>query len=166
VPPPIRELVRHRAKLVALRTGLKCQVHAVLAAAGVSVVMSDLFGVAGSQLLAGVRLAPAMRARVDSCLRPNRPLRLRGGSVHPTSPSASCAPIPAIEPSKPCQGWARCWPRSWSPRSARSADLLDRPSWLVGPGSRRVTTRRRRNLNKLNRHCNPRFVADPPAYEI
>jgi transposase len=47
-PPAIRELremVRHRAKLVALRSSVKCQVHAVLAACGVAVAMSDLFGV-------------------------------------------------------------------------------------------------------------------------
>ena len=38
-PPSVRELreaVRHRAKLVALRTGLKAQVHAVLAKQGVT----------------------------------------------------------------------------------------------------------------------------------
>ena len=37
-PPATRELrgwVRHRAKLVGLRSSLKCQVHAVLAGAGV-----------------------------------------------------------------------------------------------------------------------------------
>jgi transposase len=51
-PPATRELrgwVRHRAKLVGLRSNLKCQVHAVLAAAGVQVPMSDLFGPAGQQ---------------------------------------------------------------------------------------------------------------------
>jgi len=51
IAPPatreLRELVRHRAKLVALRTSVKCQVHAVLAAAGIPVTMSDLFGVGG-----------------------------------------------------------------------------------------------------------------------
>ena len=71
-PPATRELrgwVRHRAKLVGLRSNLKCQVHAVLAAAGINVVMSDLFGVSGKELLASVRLAPESRARVDSALR-------------------------------------------------------------------------------------------------
>ena len=46
-PPAVRELrelVRYRAKLVALRSGLKAQVHAVLAKEGVRVPMSDLFG--------------------------------------------------------------------------------------------------------------------------
>src|SRR5215203_7201615 len=52
----LRELVRHRAKLVALRSGLKAQVHAVLAKQGVPVPMSDLFGVAGNALLDGLGL--------------------------------------------------------------------------------------------------------------
>src|ERR1700709_1084738 len=53
-PPATRELrgwVRHRAKLVALRSSLKCQVHAVLAACGVVIPMTDLFGVGGQGLL-------------------------------------------------------------------------------------------------------------------
>jgi transposase len=73
VAPPatreLRELVRHRAKLVALRSGVKCQAHAVLAGAGVPVSMSDLFGAAGADLLDRVELPPAMRARVNSCRR-------------------------------------------------------------------------------------------------
>jgi transposase len=71
-PPATRELrgwVRHRAKLVGLRSNLKCQVHGVLAGAGVTVPMSDLFGVGGQQLLAGARLATESRARVDSAMR-------------------------------------------------------------------------------------------------
>lgn len=43
-PPQTRELrgwVRHRAKLVGLRSSLKNQVHAVLGAAGLQVRMSD-----------------------------------------------------------------------------------------------------------------------------
>ena len=71
-PPATRELrgwVRHRAKLVGLRSNLKCQVHAVLAGAGVQVGMSDLFSAGGQDLLASVRLRPESRARVDSALR-------------------------------------------------------------------------------------------------
>jgi transposase len=71
-PPPTRELrgwVRHRAKLVGLRSNLKCQVHAVLAAAGVTVPMSDLFGPSGQQLLATARLAVESRSRIDSLQR-------------------------------------------------------------------------------------------------
>jgi transposase len=73
IAPPatreLRELVRHRAKLVALRSSLKCQVHAVLAACGVVVPMSDLFGAGGQGLLERVELAPAFRARVNSARR-------------------------------------------------------------------------------------------------
>jgi transposase len=47
-----RELVRYRAKLVGIRTGLRAQAHAVLAKHGLSVPMTDLFGVGGRQLLA------------------------------------------------------------------------------------------------------------------
>lgn len=71
-PPATRELrgwVRHRAKLVGLRSNLKCQVHGVLAGAGVPVAMSDLFGVGGRELLSKARLAPESRARVDSAMR-------------------------------------------------------------------------------------------------
>ena len=73
IAPPatreLRELVRHRAKLVGLRSNLKCQVHARLAGAGIPVGMSDLFGERGHQLLARVELTPAVRARVNSALR-------------------------------------------------------------------------------------------------
>lgn len=72
IAPPevreLRELVRHRAKLVAIRSGLKAQVHAVLAKEGVAVPMSDLFGKAGMALLAEVPLARAYRLRVSSLL--------------------------------------------------------------------------------------------------
>ncbi|HET9255055.1 MAG TPA: transposase, partial [Pseudonocardiaceae bacterium] len=73
IAPPatreLRELVRHRAKLVALRSNLTCQVHAVLAACGVQVPMTDLFGAGGQGLLERVVLAPAFRARVSSTRR-------------------------------------------------------------------------------------------------
>jgi transposase len=71
-PPEVRELretVRHRAKLVALRSGLKAQVHAVLAKQGVHVPMTDLFGVAGGRLLDELRLDAAYHARVVSLRR-------------------------------------------------------------------------------------------------
>lgn len=70
VAPPalreLRELIRYRAKLVHLRTSCKAQVHSVLAKEGVAVVMTDLFGVGGQDLLDHVHLAPAYRRRVDS----------------------------------------------------------------------------------------------------
>jgi transposase len=72
IAPPglreLRELVRHRAKLVAMRSSLKAQVHAVLAKEGVAVGVSDLFGVAGRCFLASLSLGDAYRLRVDSLL--------------------------------------------------------------------------------------------------
>jgi transposase len=72
IAPPavreLRELVRHRAKMVALRSGLKAQVHAVLAKEGVVVGVSDLFGKAGMELLAEALLGRAYRQRVTSLL--------------------------------------------------------------------------------------------------
>lgn len=72
IAPPatreLRELVRYRAKLVAIRSGLKAQVHAVLAKAGVLIAVSDLFGAAGRQRLAKVALCPAYAQRVRSLL--------------------------------------------------------------------------------------------------
>jgi transposase len=68
-PPPtreLRELVRYRAKLVALRSGLKAQAHAVLAKAGVLIAVSDLFGVEGRQRLARVPLGAAYAQRMSS----------------------------------------------------------------------------------------------------
>lgn len=70
IAPPevreLRELVRHRAKLVSLRTNLKLQVHSVLAKEGVFVPMADLFGVAGTALLERAPLKAAYAARVES----------------------------------------------------------------------------------------------------
>jgi transposase len=72
IAPPatreLRELVRYRAKLVAIRSGLKAQVHAVLAKAGVLIAVSDLFGVAGRKRLAKVPVAAAYAERVRSLL--------------------------------------------------------------------------------------------------
>src|SRR5256714_13004293 len=73
IAPPdvrdLRELVRHRAKLVALRSGLKSQVHAVLAKCGVAVTMSDVFDVGGTLFLDGLDLPGEDGARVASLRR-------------------------------------------------------------------------------------------------
>ena len=71
-PPPtreLRELVRHRAKLVALRSGCKCEVHAVLAKLGVQVPMSDLFAERGLDLLGRVAAPAPYVARIQSLQR-------------------------------------------------------------------------------------------------
>jgi transposase len=71
-PPGLRQLrewVRHRAKLVGQRSGLKASVHAVLAKQGLKVPVSDLFGVRGRQWLTSAPLDTAYRARVNSLCR-------------------------------------------------------------------------------------------------
>jgi transposase len=72
IAPPdlreLRELTRYTGKLVALRSGLKAQVHAVLAKQGVTVPMTDLFGKAGLELLDQAPLGPVYRLRVTSLL--------------------------------------------------------------------------------------------------
>jgi transposase len=73
IAPPavreLRELVRHRAKLVAWRSAFKASVHAVLAKQGVHLAVSDLFGVAGRQLRARTPLDAAYRLRVNALCR-------------------------------------------------------------------------------------------------
>jgi len=73
IAPPdvrgLREAVRHRCKLVALRSGLKAQVHSVLAKQGVHVAMSDLFGAGGQRLLDELALDAPFNARVVSLRR-------------------------------------------------------------------------------------------------
>jgi transposase len=70
IAPPevreLRELVRYRAKLVALRSGLKAQVHAVMAKEGVLPGVLDMFGPAGNAQLDGLELAPAYTNRIES----------------------------------------------------------------------------------------------------
>ncbi|TQC38390.1 IS110 family transposase [Rhodococcus sp. WS4] len=72
IAPPevreLRELVRYRAKLVAIRSSLKAQVHAVLAKAGVLIAAADLFGVDGRRRLESTALAGPYAQRVASLL--------------------------------------------------------------------------------------------------
>jgi transposase len=68
-PPPtreLRELVRYRAKLVALRSGLKVQVHAVMAKEGVLPAPGGMFGPAGNAQLDAMGMAPSSTTRVAS----------------------------------------------------------------------------------------------------
>ena len=58
--------MRHRCKLVALRSGFKAQIHSVLGKQGVHVPMSDLFGDGGQKLLDDLRLDPALHAGLVS----------------------------------------------------------------------------------------------------
>jgi Transposase len=73
IAPPatreLRELVRHRAKLVGLRSHCKAEVPAVLAKCGVQVGMSDLFGLEGTALLDRLNLPKPYAARIASLRR-------------------------------------------------------------------------------------------------
>jgi len=73
IAPPavrqLRELVRHRAKLVALRSHCKAEIHAVLAKCGIQVPMADLFGLDGTRLLEGLSLPAPFAARIASLRR-------------------------------------------------------------------------------------------------
>jgi transposase len=70
IAPPalreLRELVRYRAKLVQLRSGLKAQVHAVMAKQGVLPRVVDVFGPAGQVQLDEMGLDRPYRMRVES----------------------------------------------------------------------------------------------------
>ncbi len=73
IAPPatreLRELVRYRAKLVTVRTGLKAQVKAVLAKLGIHPPVDHLYGPVGSEFLdrlgERVRVADRVAARAD-----------------------------------------------------------------------------------------------------
>jgi transposase len=70
IAPPavreLRELVRYRAKLVALRSGLKAQVHAVMAKEGVLPAQGRMFGPAGNAQLDAMAMAHSYTTRVAS----------------------------------------------------------------------------------------------------
>jgi transposase len=70
IAPPelreLRELVRYRAKLVCLRTGLKAQLKAVLAKHCLHPPVNDLWGVAGRRWLDEVQLPDGYATRVES----------------------------------------------------------------------------------------------------
>jgi hypothetical protein len=169
-PPASRELselVRHRAKLVRLRSSLKCQVHAVLAGAGVPVARTDLFGAQGRELLDRVRLAPAMRARADSCLRLIADIdveidtfgQLAGNRLRHDPGYAAVQTIPGIGPTLgavfvaeigdvrrfrgPTQltSWAGLTPRhrESEPPCTAGGSPSRGPGWSAGPRSRRCS---------------------------
>lgn len=73
IAPPetreLRELVRHPAKLVAMRSRCKAEVHAVLAKGGVWVPMTDLFGIEGNILLDKLTMPAPYKERIASLRR-------------------------------------------------------------------------------------------------
>src|SRR5262249_57643283 len=71
IAPPatreLRELVRYRAKLVALCSGLKAPVHAVLAKEGVLPATRDQFGKGGNAQLDALELGDCTRCGCGHC---------------------------------------------------------------------------------------------------
>src|SRR5436190_4657407 len=72
IAPPelrdLRELLRHRATLVRLRTSVKNRVHALLARQGILPEHADLFGKAGRESLASLELPDGPSRRLRSML--------------------------------------------------------------------------------------------------
>ena len=70
IAPPevrdLRELVRYRAKLVAVRTSVKAQVHAVMAKLGIIPVLADMFTPSGQGLLDEMDFPGNYGLRVES----------------------------------------------------------------------------------------------------
>jgi len=65
----LRELVRHRYKLVSGRTSRKNGIHAVLGKQGAELGIGDIFCIEGRRRLENILLDPAFRMRVDAQLR-------------------------------------------------------------------------------------------------
>jgi transposase len=90
IAPPetreLRELVRYRAKLVGLRSGLKAQVHAVMAKEGVLPAQGRMFGPAGNAQLEAMPLADSYATRVESLRglieRYDREVAMLEGQIH------------------------------------------------------------------------------------
>jgi len=90
IAPPatreLRELVRYRAKLVALRSGLKAQVHAVMAKEGVLPVQGRMFGPGGNAQLDAIVMADNYTTRVaslrDLIERYDREVGMLEGEIH------------------------------------------------------------------------------------
>ena len=70
IAPPqvreLRELVRYRAKLVALRSGLKAQVHAVMAKNGILPAKVEMFGPGGQAQLDALEIPVNFAVRIES----------------------------------------------------------------------------------------------------
>ena len=120
IAPPevrgLREAIRHRSKLVALRSGLKAQVHSVLAKQGVGVAVSDLFGVGGPKVLDDLHLDAPFNARVGSLRRLIDAFTFEIDILTKRN-SAQLKNHPGSKPSRPSAGSGRCSRQSSSRRS-------------------------------------------------
>jgi len=63
-----RELLRHRAYLIRIRSGIKCRIHGILDKAGITHPYEELFGKRGIEFLKGLKLSWAYQHELDDCL--------------------------------------------------------------------------------------------------
>jgi len=78
-----RELLRHRATLVRLRTAVKNRVHALLAKHNLVFAAGGLFTAKGGEWLAGLALSPLIRGGLDRMLTPRNAAGLRLVNLRP-----------------------------------------------------------------------------------
>jgi transposase len=64
----LRDLLRHRARVMRLRSGVRNRVHAIIAKHGVDANRTDMFGKGGREFLAALELREGPRRRLDSLL--------------------------------------------------------------------------------------------------
>ena len=137
IAPPatreLRELVRHRAKLVGLRSHCKAEVHAVLAKCGIQVSLTDLFGVAGNDLLDRLNLPAPYAARVSSLRRLLEGLEFEI-DLFTNLVRVDSARTRDMSRSSRSRGSDRSWRRCSSPRSATCLSSGPHLSWRAGPG--------------------------------
>jgi hypothetical protein len=131
-PPQVQELrepVRYRAKLVALCSGLKAQVHAVLAKEGVRVPMSGLFGIGGTGCWTSCSWGVPMGSESPPCARFLGPTTRRWLPCSARSPP--CWPaMSASWPSRPSPGGAGAGGRLRG-RDRRRRPLRRRPTAVL-----------------------------------
>ena len=139
IAPPevreLRELVRYRAKLVALRTSAKAQVHAVMAKQGILPELDDMFGPGGQRPAGQHALRQPYALRVESLRRLLEVFDDEVDIVESQVHKRLRDDTRATGPSRPSTAWARSWRRSSWPRSATSAASPSPATCAAGPGS-------------------------------
>ena len=150
-PPAIRELrelVRYRAKLVQLRTGLKAQVHAVMAKEGVLPSVGDMFCKAGNRQLDQMGLASNYAARVRSLRELIAVYDHQIVELEKVIHDSPCVTTAAIRRSKRSTGSAARSQRSSSQRSVTSTASTVRSSLCSWAG---LTPKHRESDTKTRR---------------
>ena len=136
IAPPevreLRELVRYRAKLTALRTSAKAQVHAVMAKLG-SCRLGRMFGPSGQKLMDEMDFPGPYGLRVES-LRDLLEIYDRELAMVEREMPAGSRTTLATKPSRPCMGSGRSSLPSWWPRSATSIASRRPGICARGPG--------------------------------